>query len=258
MCSGYFRYAEGYAPAFPGAERFAGRIVHPQQWPERHRRRRQARRRHRQRRDRGDAGAGAGAERRAGDDAAALADLDAVAAVRGRPGEVAAPAAAAARGERRHALAAAAPRHVLLQPLPAQARPREAAPARRRPRLDGPRAGARAATSRRATTRGASACAWCPTATCSAPCASGRAAIATGEIESFTPTGVRLVGGEELPADLIVTATGLTLAGLRRRRDQRRRHARSTGRAPSTTRARCSATCPTWSRCSATATPRGR
>jgi len=34
MCSGYFRYAEGYAPAFPGAERFAGRIVHPQQWPE--------------------------------------------------------------------------------------------------------------------------------------------------------------------------------------------------------------------------------
>ena len=34
MCSGYFRYSEGYAPAFPGAERFAGRIVHPQQWPE--------------------------------------------------------------------------------------------------------------------------------------------------------------------------------------------------------------------------------
>ena len=42
---------------------------------------------------------------------------------------------------------------------------------------------------------------------------SGRAAIATGEIETFTPTGVRLVGGEELPADLIVTATGLTLEG---------------------------------------------
>ena len=40
---------------------------------------------------------------------------------------------------------------------------------------------------------------------------SGRAAIATGEIERFTPTGVRLVGGEELAADLIVTATGLTL-----------------------------------------------
>jgi cation diffusion facilitator CzcD-associated flavoprotein CzcO len=51
---------------------------------------------------------------------------------------------------------------------------------------------------------------------------SGRAAIATGEIESFTPNGVRLVGGEELPADLVVTATGLTLKP-RRRRDQRRR-----------------------------------
>jgi len=40
---------------------------------------------------------------------------------------------------------------------------------------------------------------------------SGRAAIATGEIECFTPTGVRPVDGEELPAELIVTATGLAL-----------------------------------------------
>jgi monooxygenase len=34
MCSGYYRYDEGYTPEFPGSERFAGRIVHPQQWPE--------------------------------------------------------------------------------------------------------------------------------------------------------------------------------------------------------------------------------
>jgi cation diffusion facilitator CzcD-associated flavoprotein CzcO len=34
MCSGYYRYDEGYTPAFDGAERFAGRIVHPQHWPE--------------------------------------------------------------------------------------------------------------------------------------------------------------------------------------------------------------------------------
>jgi monooxygenase len=33
-CSGYYRYDEGYSPAFPGAERFQGRIVHPQHWPE--------------------------------------------------------------------------------------------------------------------------------------------------------------------------------------------------------------------------------
>jgi monooxygenase len=32
MCSGYYNYAEGYTPHFPGAERFAGRIVHPQKW----------------------------------------------------------------------------------------------------------------------------------------------------------------------------------------------------------------------------------
>lgn len=34
MCSGYYDYAGGYMPEFPGAERFQGRIIHPQQWPE--------------------------------------------------------------------------------------------------------------------------------------------------------------------------------------------------------------------------------
>lgn len=34
MCSGYYNYAKGHAPEFPGADRFAGRIVHPQFWPE--------------------------------------------------------------------------------------------------------------------------------------------------------------------------------------------------------------------------------
>jgi monooxygenase len=33
-CTGYYRYDEGYTPQFPGTERFAGRIVHPQHWPE--------------------------------------------------------------------------------------------------------------------------------------------------------------------------------------------------------------------------------
>lgn len=32
LCTGYYDYAQGYAPGFPGVERFAGRIVHPQQW----------------------------------------------------------------------------------------------------------------------------------------------------------------------------------------------------------------------------------
>jgi monooxygenase len=33
MCSGYYDYASGYTPEWPGAERFAGRVVHPQKWP---------------------------------------------------------------------------------------------------------------------------------------------------------------------------------------------------------------------------------
>lgn len=32
MCSGYYDYAGGYTPDFPGAESFGGRIVHPQKW----------------------------------------------------------------------------------------------------------------------------------------------------------------------------------------------------------------------------------
>lgn len=32
-CTGYYDYAAGYTPEFPGRERFRGRIVHPQHWP---------------------------------------------------------------------------------------------------------------------------------------------------------------------------------------------------------------------------------
>jgi cation diffusion facilitator CzcD-associated flavoprotein CzcO len=33
MCSGYYDYAAGHQPDFPGRERFGGRLVHPQHWP---------------------------------------------------------------------------------------------------------------------------------------------------------------------------------------------------------------------------------
>ena len=39
----------------------------------------------------------------------------------------------------------------------------------------------------------------------------GRASVVTGEIEKFTSNGVRLTSGDELEADIIVTATGLVL-----------------------------------------------
>ena len=34
MCSGYYDFNEGYTPEFPGREQFAGQFVHPQHWPE--------------------------------------------------------------------------------------------------------------------------------------------------------------------------------------------------------------------------------
>lgn len=34
LCTGYYRYDQGYAPVFQGTEQFTGQIVHPQFWPE--------------------------------------------------------------------------------------------------------------------------------------------------------------------------------------------------------------------------------
>jgi len=34
MCQGYYRHSEGYTPHWKGMERYKGRIVHPQTWPE--------------------------------------------------------------------------------------------------------------------------------------------------------------------------------------------------------------------------------
>ena len=34
MCQGYYRHSEGYTPEWPGMQDFKGRIVHPQTWPE--------------------------------------------------------------------------------------------------------------------------------------------------------------------------------------------------------------------------------
>ena len=34
MCQGYYRHSQGYTPAWPGMDRYEGRIVHPQTWPD--------------------------------------------------------------------------------------------------------------------------------------------------------------------------------------------------------------------------------
>ena len=140
MCSGYYNYAEGYTPQFPGAERFAGRIVHPQKWTRGHRLRGQARRRHRQRRHRGDDRAGNGEDRGARDDAAAFADLRHLDACRGLHCER--PAARAADEARvpADALEERAVRHAVLPAEPPPARGHQEAHPQRcaqgaRPRL---------------------------------------------------------------------------------------------------------------------------
>ncbi len=43
---------------------------------------------------------------------------------------------------------------------------------------------------------------------------SGKASVVTDHIDTFTETGIRLASGEELEADIIVTATGLQLVTL--------------------------------------------
>jgi monooxygenase len=34
VCSGYYRYDEGFTPDLPGVDRFRGPVIHPQHWPE--------------------------------------------------------------------------------------------------------------------------------------------------------------------------------------------------------------------------------
>jgi cation diffusion facilitator CzcD-associated flavoprotein CzcO len=40
---------------------------------------------------------------------------------------------------------------------------------------------------------------------------SGKASVETGEIDEFTETGIRLKNGKDIPADIVVTATGLVV-----------------------------------------------
>ena len=198
-------------PRFPGEESFGGRIVHPQQWTD----------------DIEVAGKrivviGSGATAVTLVPALAQSAAQVTMLQRSPTWMVSRPsedrlakrlrrvlplglANAAMRWQRR------SPRHVLLRPLPAKSGAGETAAARRRARLDGPGPRARAALHAALRPVATSASAWCPTATCSAPCAAAARRSSPARSSASPPTGVRLVGGEELAADLVVTATGLTL-----------------------------------------------
>ncbi|HET8981028.1 MAG TPA: NAD(P)/FAD-dependent oxidoreductase [Solirubrobacteraceae bacterium] len=213
LCTGYYRYDRGYTPEFPGVERFRGRLVHPQLWPE----------------DLDYAG------RRVvviGSGATAVTLVPAMAQEAGHvtmlqrsPSYV---LSVPGRDElaqrlRRHLPATIAYglvrwRNVVVMTLLYQL-------SRRRPRLI-----------KRLLRRGIERelpvgydvdthfrpryepwdqrMCFVPDGDLFAALRSGRASIVTDRIETFTEAGVKLAGGRELEADIVVTATGLQLLAL--------------------------------------------
>ena len=167
MCSGYYKYEEGYTPEFAGSADFAGRIVHPQKWPE----------------DIDYAGkrvvvigSGATAVTLVPEMAETASHVTML--QRSPTYVVARPAEDAFANKLRRKpdgktrlshdpLAQRAVRHVFLPALPAQARPRQAVDPRRRQEWRSVRTTTSAPISRRAIIPGNSGCALCRTATCS-------------------------------------------------------------------------------------------
>ena len=210
LCTGYYRYDEGYTPQWPGRESFAGPIVHPQQWP-------------------GDLdvsgkrvvviGSGAtavtlvpalarlGAQvtllQRSPSYVFSLPSHDAVAALLGKV----LPERTAYAASRWKNIKVTTAIYQLCQKYPKQMRALLQGGVRRRlpegydvdthftPTYDP----------------------WdqrmclVPDADLFKAIGSGEAEIVTDQIESFTPSGLRLKSGHELPADIVVTATGLNL-----------------------------------------------
>ena len=228
----------GLHARLPGAERFDGPDRPPAALARGPRLRGQARRRHRQRRDRGHARPGDGRQGRARDDAPALAHLHPDGARRG-PARHGRPASVLPEHA---AYTVVRWKNVALQAVVYRASRRW--PARMRKLI-------REVTVRRS----------CPTGydvdthfkprydpwdqrMCVVPdgdlfkaIREGEASVVTDHIETFTETGIRLKSGEELEADIVVTATGLNLLVVRRHRPDGRRRARSSCRRRWPTRA---------------------
>ena len=211
MCSGYYRYDRGYSPAFPDADVFAGRIVHPQLWPD----------------DLDHAGRnvvviGSGATAVTLVPELAKKAAHVVMLQRSPSYVVSRPARdRIADGLRRFLPAHAAYRatrwkNVLLGMF--FYRLTRKRPARTKERLIGmvrEHLGADYDVATHFTPRYNP---WdqrlclVPDADLFDAIREGRASVVTDTIERFTPAGIRLTSGGELPADVIVTATGLDLS----------------------------------------------
>jgi cation diffusion facilitator CzcD-associated flavoprotein CzcO len=210
MCTGYYDYSAGYMPGWPGMQRFAGRIVHPQAWP-------------------ADLDC---ANKRVvviGSGATAVTLIPALATtaahvtmlqrspsfVVARPGEDRIAAWLKRRAPRRLALALIRWKNILLQMYFYRR-------ARRKPDLM--RAGlvklaqaelgaefdAGSMFNARYNPWDQRLC-LAPDGDLFAAIRSGKASVVTDEIETFTEAGLRLRSGGELGAEVIVTATGLVM-----------------------------------------------
>jgi cation diffusion facilitator CzcD-associated flavoprotein CzcO len=213
MCTGYYRYDEGYTPAFEGIDDYEGTIVHPQHWP-------------------GDLEVEGKEVVVIGSGATAVTLVPALAARAGEGGHVTmlqrTPSYVVslpsrdplddrlrARLTERRAYSAIRWKHVLLTLASYQL-------SRRAPRL-------MKALLRRGLVRqlppdldlethfAPPYDPWdqrlciAPDGDLFATVRAGTSSIVTDRIERFTPKGLLLASGEELPADVVVTATGLAL-----------------------------------------------
>jgi cation diffusion facilitator CzcD-associated flavoprotein CzcO len=209
-CSGYYDYAEGYTPEFAGRDQFGGRIVHPQFWPA-----------DLDCTDKRVVVIGSGAT--AVTLVPALAQTAAhVTMLQRSPSYVVSRPAedSLANRLRRHlparlAYALVRWRNVSLQAFffnlarrkPAQTKQRLLAMVRSEL---GPDYDVAAHFTPRYNPWDQRLC-LVPDSDLFLALKSGRAEVVTDRIETFTETGLRLASGQELPADIVVTATGLKL-----------------------------------------------
>jgi monooxygenase len=209
MCSGYYDYARGHVPEFAGAATFAGRIVHPQFWPD---------------------GLDVADKRVVviGSGATAVTLVPALAAhaahvtmLQRSPSYVVAmpaedrfaqsmrrlPAKLAQRVVRARSIVVQMAFYNLARWRPAQVRAKIIAQAAGRL---GPGYDVATHFTPRYDPWDERVC-LSPDGDLFAAIASGRASVVTDRIRRFTPDGLALESGAELPADIVVTATGLEI-----------------------------------------------
>jgi monooxygenase len=208
LCTGYYEYEAGYMPGWPGMERFAGRVVHPQNWPE-------------------DLNYDGKRVVVIGSGATAVTIVPAMAAraahvvmlqrsptyVVARPSEEAIDKRLRQRLPARLALSVIRWKSILLQMYLYRLSRRK--PGAMRAQIlklaqaeIGPELNAAEYFNPRYDPWDQRMCI-VPDGDMFAAMRAGKASIVNGEIEAFTETGLRLTSGQEIAADIIVTATGL-------------------------------------------------